>query len=178
MKETTKPRQTIKIKMGTNYYRIPLEKQVEERKKKLQDRIESLDLSPSSIERKFSTIKSGEWETTDPWHEFIEGITVHLGKRSSGWKFCWNFHEDKYYSDKEELLKFIREGRVVNEYGEDIPPEEFIEMALNWGEPEGAVYDQKYIDAQLTKNPTYWYHPSHLDRYIDGLRISSSTDFC
>ena len=178
MVETIKNKGSIRKEMGTNYYRIPIQKEVEERKEKLLNRINSLDLSPSSVERSFSTIPVGDWENTTPWHEFTEGINVHLGKRSSGWKFCWNFHDDKYYSNKEELLKFIRGGRVVDEYGKEIQQEEFIEMALNWGEPEGAIYDQKYIDTQLDKNPAYWYNPSHLDRYIDGLRISSSTDFC
>lgn len=178
MVETIENEGSIRKEMGTNYYRIPIQKEVEERKEKLLNRINSLDLSPSSVERSFSTIKIGDWEYTNPWQEFTDGINIHLGKRSSGWKFCWNFHDDKYYTNKEELLAFIRAGRVVDEYGEEFPVEEFIEMALSWGEPEGMIYDQSYVDKQLIKNPAYWYRPSYLDRYIDGLRISSSTDFC
>jgi hypothetical protein len=72
-----------------------------------------------------------------------------------GWKFCWNFHKEKYYKDKESLLNFIRSGRVMDEYGEEMNVEEFITMALEWGQPNGLVADKE----------------------VDGLRVSSSTEF-
>jgi len=50
-----------------------------------------------------------------------------LGKRSSGWKFLWNWNDSKYYKTKEELFEFIRSGRVVNEYGDQMDQEEFIQ---------------------------------------------------
>jgi len=40
-------------------------------------------------------------------------------------------------TQKKNFLNFIRKGRVVNEYGEQIDVEEFIEMSLNWGQPDG-----------------------------------------
>jgi hypothetical protein len=36
-----------------------------------------------------------------------------------------------------DLFKFIRDGRVVDEYGEQIDVEEFITMALDWGKEDG-----------------------------------------
>jgi hypothetical protein len=107
------------------------------------------------------------------------GMNVHLGKRSSGWKFCWNFHDNKYYSNKEELLNFIRTGRVINEYGEQQFVGEFVEMALSWGEPDGLVYDKEYRMKQWEKGKgTFLHTDSYDDKVIDGLRVSSSTDFC
>src|SRR6056300_1278831 len=123
--------------MGTNYYRIPSDKEMEDRKERLQVRLIGLKLTPDLIESGFRYIENSElaWDGLSPWDEFTEDTVVHLGKRSSGWKFCWNFHDGEYYSTKQELLDFIRSGRVVDEYGVAEPVDEFIQMALTWCEP-------------------------------------------
>jgi hypothetical protein len=110
---------------------------------------------------------------------FLEDTNIHLGKRSSGWKFCWNFHKDKYYCDKESLLEFIRSGRVVNEYGEELEVNEFIVMALNWEEPNGLIVNQEYRKEQRLKGMgSFFDDPRYDDRIVDGLRVSSSDEFC
>lgn len=163
--------------MGTNFYRIPLASEMEERKNKLIGRLEEMELSPFNLERSFCTIEKGEssWEYHSPWSEFLEGTSIHLGKRSLGWKFCWNFHKNKYYSNKGELLGFIRSGRVVDEYGEEQEVEEFIEMALSWGQPNGLVLNSEY---ERTSGSNTFIGPNYWDLDVDGLRVSSSTDFC
>ena len=126
--------------MGTNFYRIPKSKEMMERHQKLHNRVSRLDWWDTSLlSSGFRQIESkkSQWESLTPWDEFMDDVQIHLGKRSSGWKFCWNFHDNKYYTNKEELLKFIRSGRVLDEYGQLIDTEEFIEMALEWGEPDG-----------------------------------------
>lgn len=165
--------------MGTNYYRIPTSEEVRERQIRLIKRVEQLDsVDVAAIARKYATIQYGDWEYMSPWDEFIDDMNVHLGKRSGGWKFCWNFNGNKFYSNKEELLKFIRSGRVVNEYGELQDTEEFIEMALNWGQPDGAVFNKEYEDQRAKENPNYWrFGREHYDLEIDGLRVSTATDF-
>jgi hypothetical protein len=74
------------------------------------------------------------------------------------------------------LEAFIRSGRVVDEYGTEIEVEEFIKMAMEWGQPDGWDTQSYYVD-----NPSHrisWMDPSkYEDRYVDGLRISSSTEF-
>jgi len=160
--------------MGTNYYSIPKVEHLERKKEKLIEEIRNLDVSDASLcEDNFRVEESGDsWDRLSPWDRFIEDNSVHLGKRSSGWKFCWNFHDNKYYSNKEELLEYIRSRRVVNEYGEELNPNEFIEMALNW---DGIVADEEY----MIKNHSWMSNPSdYVDKEIDGLRVSSSTDFC
>jgi len=167
--------------MGTNYYRIPTVAEVEARKAKLLTRIQELDLSPGNIEQGFATLDHPDsaWDHHSPWSEFTSELSIHLGKRSSGWKFCWNFHKDKYYTSKKELLAFIRSGRVVDEYGEEWEPEEFIKMALDWGQPDGWMYDETYVKKmQLETGQTLFCGPEHWDRTVDGLRVSSSTEFC
>ena len=165
--------------MGTNYYRIPQASEMDERKFKLIEKINNLDLSPSNIECEFNEPIDDQWGRENPWGIFIDGTNIHLGKRSSGWKFCWNFHKDKYYSNKEELLSFIRSGRIVDEYGDEQDVEEFITMALEWGEPDGLVVNQEYRRKERTNGMgSFFDKPEYDDKIIDGLRVSSSTDFC
>lgn len=168
--------------MGTNYYRIPTHAEIREKQFKLLERVETLDISPGNIEGGFCTIENSRssWDYHSPWSEFIEDISIHLGKRSMGWKFCWNFHKEKYYTNKEELLTFIRGGRVINEYGEEQEIEEFIKMSLNWGEPDGHINNQAYLDHMKKEgyHRDYGYDQSkYFDHIIDGLRVSTSIEF-
>jgi len=165
--------------MGTNYYRIPSESEMITRKERLKNRIDTMSFEPDQIEVGFRFIEGGDdslpfWEYLNPWEEFIEGTSIHLGKRSSGWKFCWNFHENRYYSSKEDLIEFVMSGRVVDEYGEDVNPQEFLDMAFSWGESDGQVADKEYFE----KNHGWIGDPeNYYDVEIDGLRVSSSTNF-
>lgn len=166
--------------MSTNYYRVPTHEEMETRKQTLIEFVNNLELTPANIEGGFRFISPRkDWEWFSPWEMFLEDTNIHLGKRSSGWKFCWNFHKDKYYHDKESLLEFIRSGRVVDEYGEEQNVEEFITMALGWGEPNGLVVNEMYRIQQRQKGAgSFFDKPEYDDRIVDGLRVSSSDDFC
>ena len=160
--------------MGTNYYRIPTVEEMESKKKVLIKQISDMDLTPFNIERGFRFEKEDSWDSESPWDVFLGDTNIHLGKRSGGWKFCWNFHNDKYYKNKEELLNFIRSGRVVDEYGDEQNVEEFITMALDWEQPDGWTTESYYRE---NPNHSSWDVTKHFDRFVDGLRISSSTEF-
>lgn len=162
--------------MGTNFYRIPSVKEVEERKNKLQTKIRKIDLSPSSINNNFN-IGGGpdEWTNWSPWDEFTDNIQIHLGKRSMGWKFCWNFNDKKFYTNKEELFDFIRSGRIIDEYGVEINQEEFIGMALDWCKDGWDT--QTYYEENPSSRVSWFDSSKYHDIYIDDLRISTSTDF-
>lgn len=166
--------------MGTNFYRIPTEDEIKIKHNKLQIDILNMDLSVLSIESGFRVAIDDQWNGENPWETFMDKMNIHLGKRSMGWKFCWNFHDDKYYSNKEELLSFIRSGRVIDEYGDEHNVEEFIEMALSWGEPDGLVVNEEYRRKERQKgHGSYWHdNEKYDDKIIDGLRVSSSTEFC
>jgi hypothetical protein len=153
---------------------------MESRKQTLIGFVNNLDLSPENIEGGFKTISPRkDWEWFSPWDMFLEDTSIHLGKRSMGWKFCWNFHKDKYYQNKESLLEFIRDGRVVDEYGEEQNVEEFISMALGWGEPDGLVVNEEYRRKERTNGMgSFFDRPEYDDLIIDGLRVSSATEFC
>jgi hypothetical protein len=162
--------------MGTNYRRVPKTSDIIVKTQKLNIRLVEMDFaSPSQASEDFRFIEKG-LDRLSPWDEFIEDISIHLGKRSMGWKFCWNFHNNKYYSNKEELIKFVLKGRVVDEYGEEIDSQEFLDMAFAWGEPDGLVGNKEYFDR--TAHHRWMSNPSdYYDKEIDGLRVSSSTDF-
>ena len=167
--------------MGTNYYFIPTHEEMLKRQQTLIQQVTSMDMSVENLERGMKYISpTKDWEWFSPWEMFIEGTNIHLGKRSSGWKFCWNFHKDKYYTNKEELLSFIRSGRVVDEYGAEWNVEDFITMALEWGEPDGLVVNEIYrIKERAKGHGSFWLdNEKYDDLIIDGLRVSSSTDFC
>jgi hypothetical protein len=166
--------------MSTNYYRTPTHEEMLGRQQTLIQQVTTMDMSMENLERGMKYISpTKDWEWFSPWDMFLEDTSIHLGKRSMGWKFCWNFHKDKYYSDKETLLEFIRSGRVVDEYGEEQDVEEFITMALNWGEPDGLVVNEIYRIQQRSKGAgSFFDKPEYDDRIVDGLRVSSSDDFC
>ena len=164
--------------MGTNYYRVPKSHEVVEKMQKLNMRIGEMDVwSASEAKNQFRTIPVTEHQYMTPWDEFIDDLSVHLGKRSSGWKFLWNFHDNVHYTNKEELLNYIRTGRIVDEYGMEIDPEEFIKMALEWGQPDGAVFNEEY-EKKNQKMGRFFHGPESYDLDVDGLRVSKSTDFC
>jgi hypothetical protein len=145
------------------------------REQKMRMRLEAMDvINPGDISRGFRTISVGEWDEISLWYEFLEGTNIHLGKRSGGWKFIWNWNNGKYYKTKEELFEFIRNGRVVDEYGQKIDVEEFITMALDWGKEDG--WDSETYYKEHPERITPWSSEKH-EEYIDGLRVSTCTDF-
>jgi hypothetical protein len=166
--------------MSTNYYRIPKSGEVRVKYLDLVEKINDLDIwSPENIYNGFRTTDKG-FEKWSAWDEFLDGMKIHIGKRSSGWKFLWNFQEGKYYTSKDELLKFIRSGRIINEYGELQNVEEFIKMALEWGQPDGYVLDENYMNEQSKKpdyRPSFINMSNYYDKEIDGLRVSSTAEF-
>lgn len=161
--------------MGTNYYRIPKSSEIVIRYQKMSEKIARLDIwNVGDISDLFSTIPVNDFERTNPWDEFVDGLKIHIGKRSSGWKFLWNFQENKFYSNREELFDFIRSGRIVNEYGDLQNTEEFIKMALDWGQPDGNIVTHEYVSENMSfisdKN-------KFVDKTVDGLRVSPVSDF-
>jgi len=160
--------------MGTNYYRIPSEQEMESRKTKLVELINNIDVSPRNIGIDFKTIPiKNSQSSLSLWDQFTEDVKIHLGKKSIGWKFLWNFNNKKFYKDKESLLNFIRSGRVINEYNEEIGVEEFITIALEWAKDglDAKTYRRKHPRQ-------YHYDFEEPEIYIDDLRFAPYSDFC
>ena len=167
--------------MSTNYYAhiIPSK----QRKKELYDAIEAND---------FHLINKLYRETYDNIYidygsTRIEGGIVHLGKRSSGWKFLWNSNvfvvrhghseRDKgtykwieepstpvytYPLTKQGLHDFIFRDDVLvyDEYNELQDKEEFWKMALKWGyEKEDKGWDAASYEEYEREHNNYTQYP-------------------
>jgi hypothetical protein len=52
-------------------------------------------------------------------------------------------------------------------------------MALEWGEPNGLIVNEEYRKQQRLKGVgSFFDNPKYDDKIIDGLRVSTATDFC
>lgn len=102
------------------------------------------------------------------------GNVIHLGKRSSGWKFLWNPNVIKVWDSeacdyaynyvypltKEGITNFVMREDVIitDEYGKQQDPKKFLEMAFSWGEPDGytgKTYEESHKEESNYKN-YYW----------------------
>lgn len=191
--------------MGTNYYARILP--TLEEKENLKKLIDSDDFY--AIEKEVQRLYG---EST----EYDKGAEVHLGKRSCGWKFLFNPNYERYYKlTKEGLKEFLNKPNVIiyseyfnsdngiMEYTDDPDkanskeylwtPQQFLDMAVNWGQPDG--WDgESYEKWEMSRGRGYqgyahygdsweghWmkkgYNPSYYNFYNDGLRWSTCCEF-
>lgn len=157
--------------MGTNFYARIIPK--EEDKQTLIDFIKY---------NHFNVIEDLASELYGRRNEYTrKGNVIHLGKRSSGWKFLWNPNVIKYadgYIDdnnqyvpvfkydyvypltKQGITDFCNREDIIitDEYGEQYTSEEFLEMAFSWGQPDGytgKTYEESHKEDSCYKN-YYW----------------------
>lgn len=63
--------------------------------------------------------------------EVISKSIIHLGKRSAGWQFLWDYHDGKYFKPTLESIKdFLKDKDIFNEYDEHFTLEQFINNEL------------------------------------------------
>ena len=150
--------------MGTNfYYKIPLSKR---RIKQLQDLI--------TEEPDFYNLQ-GELE------EAKENHCIHLGKRSAGWQFLWNYNNGKYYvADLNSIKHFLNTGggHIEDEYGEKFTVDAFLNEEIG-----PCLYkDERHCDLAdyYKKHPQkkHCCNPVDEEFLSNNLRFSRHTDFC
>ena len=198
--------------MGTNFYARIIPK--EEDKQKLIDFIKY---------NHFNVIEDLASELYGRRNEYTRrGNVIHLGKRSGGWKFLWNSNVIRYadgYLDenkqyvpvykydyvypltKQGITDFCNREDVIitDEYGEQYTPEDFLEMAFSWGQPDGYTgktyeeshkgetgyrnyyWSEKYQRGMHTKDDEMWFDLGYIVEYYnfesDGLRFATSINF-
>lgn len=87
---------------------------------------------------------------------------IHLGKSSAGWRFLFNHNDWKYYQDIGDMVMWLNDYQIFDEYGEDHTGEEFWKMVAN---------KQQETPAVRKGNPD-WY-------VLKGeFEFSTSTNFC
>lgn len=67
------------------------------------------------------------YDFLDKFNNFNEENTIHIGKRSGGWKFLFNHNNWKYYDwTRESINEFLKScDRIYDEYDENLTVEEF-----------------------------------------------------
>lgn len=153
--------------MGTNfYYKIPLSKR---KIKELQDLI--------TEEPDFDTLMY-ELE------EAKENHCIHLGKRSAGWQFLWDFHKGKYYdSSLTSIKQFLATagGYIESEYCKKISVDSFFgeEIATSLYKDENHV-DYAEYQKQHPEDTYYSNFIPSAEEFTseDGLRFCKTSDFC
>lgn len=103
----------------------------------------------------------------DEWAEMKKSQieTIHIGKRSAGWRFLFNHNDWKYYKTIEEMKAFLQECEIVSEYGVVESFEEFWKCVeeLQLKNAPGVAKTVQYKDFYIVK---------------DGYEFSTSTEFC
>ena len=149
--------------MGTNFYarRIPTQEEIAA----LHNRIDDIAKGICSI----SSIAS----------EIEMDNDIHLGKRSGGWQFNWEYHPEYYSDNLESIKKFLSRDDIVivDEYNTEFSLDEFLNEEIGYclyNDPEeyinGEQYDKKYRDGHIAVSGREWTSE-------DGLRFSSG-EFC
>ena len=57
--------------------------------------------------------------------------SIHLGKSSAGWSFTFQYNGGKYYKNIVEMKEWLSGKEIRNEYGEDVPYDDFWEMVAS-----------------------------------------------
>lgn len=93
--------------MGTNFYR---REKIGEEEKNLWKK----------------AIDSDDYPTIDYYSSLSKKI--HIGKASAGWKFLWDANYFNYFEpNKESILEWLKDGIIIDEYGEIYSYERFME---------------------------------------------------
>ena len=137
------------------------------------------------IKKRLSQKKKNElirYIQTDHYDKVVDELpkSIHIGKRSYGWKFLWDANEFKYFKPtKESLERFLKSGLIFDEYGRQFSYEEFIENEVGKSLDQG--YDaESYDKDHPNESSDFWayreYTISHFRNHF-GLKVNNSGEF-
>lgn len=152
--------------MGTNFYCKKLDKKY---RKEF-----SNDLNELSQYITYN-IDNIELDLVEKVKEFIESNSdleeeIHLGKRSYGWQFLWDYHDGKYFnSNLDSIKEFLSQDDIIiyDEYGNFYEVEQLFNDEL-----ANCLYkDATHNDGMDGEYSEYYFKSE------DGLRFSKFKDF-
>ena len=149
--------------MGTNFFCV------EKISRRQRSKIKSLRREYIGLVDKVDTACDLH-ELHSKYNEIILDIIperVHLGKRSYGWQFLWDFHDGRYFkANLESIKKFLKDKIIFDENNEVFSLDQFLneEIADYLYNTDGKLYDCVEL------LPSYYF-------ISDGLRFSKSEDF-
>lgn len=92
---------------------------------------------------------------------------VHLGKRSVGWQFLWDYHQGRYYKPNLASIKAYLQGKIIiDEYDRTYTLDQFLD------EIDYCLYPSPQL-----LDGTDTYHQATCFISQDHLRFSYSEDF-
>ena len=149
--------------MGTNFFCV------EKISRKQRSKIKSLLREYIGLVDKVDTACDFH-ELHSKYNKMISDIIperVHLGKRSYGWQFLWDYHDGRYFkANLESIKKFLKDKIIFDENKEVFSLDQFLneEIADYLYNTDGKLYDCVEL------LPSYYF-------ISDGLRFSKSEDF-
>lgn len=166
--------------MGTNYYAVK-----KKNRQYYKERNELINLI------KANQYDEAEEKIDEIRKVYIDGI--HLGKKSLGWKFCFDHNNEEYYEcNKASIKRFLREGNyeIIDEYHKKVSKKEFWDMVIRSMKDPNNIGSKEYDEMKRKEGRyntyRYCYAPdkirvkyncTYADFYNDGLRFASYTDF-
>lgn len=149
--------------MGTNFFCV------EKISRKQRSKIKSLLREYIGLVDKVDTVCDFH-ELHSKYNKMISDIIperVHLGKRSYGWQFLWDYHDGRYFkANLESIKKFLKDKIIFDENKEVFSLDQFLneEIADYLYNTDGKLYDCVEL------LPSYYF-------ISDGLRFSKSENF-
>ena len=149
--------------MGTNFFCV------EKISRKQRSKIKSLLREYIGLVDKVDTACDFH-ELHSKYNKMISDIIperVHLGKRSYGWQFLWDYHDGRYFkANLESIKKFLKDKIIFDENKEVFSLDQFLneEIADYLYNTDGKLYDCVEL------LPSYYF-------ISDGLRFSKSENF-
>lgn len=153
--------------MGTNFY---LRKKISNKDK--EELLSCLDSKYVELRKQINANPYGLRYALD---DFCYEVTndscsyyndIHIGKRSAGWQFLWDYHKGRYFeANLESIKKFLSNPlyEIIDEYGEVFTLEQFFDKEIGKSLYEGRTGLEDGLDR---------YH------FIsDNLRFSICEDF-
>lgn len=150
--------------MGTNFYcKIPISKKNREKV------IEQINDLKKEVENESNNINLQDIFLA--YRENIDTLLpeqIHIGKRSYGWQFLWNYHDGKYFDANLNSIKIFLEDKIIyDEYDRVYSLDAFLNDAIGY-----CLYNK---DGELEDGMDGVYS-SHFF-LSDGLRFSKFEDF-
>lgn len=150
--------------MGTNFYcKRPVSK---ENRKKIVEQINHLI---KEVENENNNVNLQDIFLA--YRENIDTLLpeqIHLGKRSYGWQFLWDYHNGKYYDENLESIKIFLEDKIIYDENDEVfSLDDFLNDELG-----GCLYNK---DGKLDDGMNSEY--SHEFFLSDGLRFAKFEDF-
>lgn len=166
--------------MGTNFYmkRIPTEDDIQK-------------IGELSIQRLFDELQNYVTEMNNE---------IHIGKRSCGWQFLFNHQNGAHFDPRSQdsLINWLKNSQyeIVDEYGDAYTFEEFWKMVTEWNaNPRNIFNSETYTEWEKSQGhygydypcdsatasriyEMFGVYPKYYDFELDGLRYSTSTEFC